>query len=325
MANTYRPEPLFDENAYFCSKCDRKQNAHKGLIPTKVGKYVSVYVNRFSFDLHTLQRIKLQKEVQIPLKLSLGQYMKESATAEDYDFELFGIIVHRGTPYSGHYFLVANDIANQASQDTPSFYELNDTIVNKVPDNYFQKFVGNTDQSAYLLIYRRMSLDEDFSSYKLQINSDDAVYTEILHRNEIITQQRNYYQSMKSCVKIKFGLFDLLTSVDLLAASQPDRLLQESIPEEFFIEMTLNKQDVGALLEDAKNDFGLLLEDFDCYQVIAKSGRVLYYKRKIDFSYLVGLPEEQVDISFGATFVLVDKLSAQNLPFFANFTSQNVR
>lgn len=76
---------------------------------------MSFYVNRFSFDLYTLQRIKLQKEVVYPLKLDVSNYLKDQTPEENFEYELFGVIVHRGTPYSGHYFLVSKDILNDVS------------------------------------------------------------------------------------------------------------------------------------------------------------------------------------------------------------------
>lgn len=115
LANTYAPEALFNENAYFCSNCNSKQNAYKGAYPTKIGKYVSFYVNRFSFDPYTLQRIKLNKEVKLPLNLDISEHVKDKSEDEKLEYELFGVIVHRGTPYSGHYFLVAKDILNEVS------------------------------------------------------------------------------------------------------------------------------------------------------------------------------------------------------------------
>lgn len=115
IAKTYEPEALFNENAYFCSNCNSKQNAYKGAYPTSIGKYVSIYVNRFSFDVYTLQRVKLNKEVVFPLKIDLGAYIKDKTSDEKFEYELFGVIVHRGTPYSGHYYLVAKDIINEVS------------------------------------------------------------------------------------------------------------------------------------------------------------------------------------------------------------------
>jgi len=63
-------------------------------------------VNRFSFDLNTLQRIKIKSEFTYPLQIDMGPYQSEGSINL---YEFIGVLVHRGNPYGGHYFLICKD------------------------------------------------------------------------------------------------------------------------------------------------------------------------------------------------------------------------
>lgn len=54
-------------------------------------------------------------------------------TPEGLDYVLYSVVVHKGrSPNSGHYFCFINVSKNVLE---PNWYEFNDTIVRKVPEN----------------------------------------------------------------------------------------------------------------------------------------------------------------------------------------------
>lgn len=59
MSAFVQPETLDGNNQYFCEKCNRKCDAHKGLKFTKFPYILTLHLKRFDFDYQTLHRIKL--------------------------------------------------------------------------------------------------------------------------------------------------------------------------------------------------------------------------------------------------------------------------
>lgn len=54
-----QPETLNENNQYFCEKCNKKCDAHKGLKFTKFPYILTLHLKRFDFDYQTMHRIKL--------------------------------------------------------------------------------------------------------------------------------------------------------------------------------------------------------------------------------------------------------------------------
>lgn len=54
-----QPETLDGNNRYFCEKCDKKCDAHKGLKFKEFPYILTLHLKRFDFDYTTLHRIKL--------------------------------------------------------------------------------------------------------------------------------------------------------------------------------------------------------------------------------------------------------------------------
>lgn len=54
-----QPETLDGTNQYFCEKCNKKCDAHKGLKFTKFPYLLTLHLKRFDFDYNTMLRIKL--------------------------------------------------------------------------------------------------------------------------------------------------------------------------------------------------------------------------------------------------------------------------
>ncbi|XP_001599376.2 ubiquitin carboxyl-terminal hydrolase 47 [Nasonia vitripennis] len=75
-------ETLEGNNQYFCEKCDKKSNAHKGLKFTKFPYILTLQLKRFDFDQNTYHRIKLNDKVTFPDVLNLNTFIESSSNKE---------------------------------------------------------------------------------------------------------------------------------------------------------------------------------------------------------------------------------------------------
>lgn len=93
-----QPETLDGNNQYFCERCNKKCNAHKGLKFSKFPYIMTLHLMRFDFDYNTMYRIKLNDKVVFPLKLNLNSFIannkngidKDETLSEGFPEELFG-------------------------------------------------------------------------------------------------------------------------------------------------------------------------------------------------------------------------------------------
>lgn len=69
-----QPETLDGNNQYFCEKCDKKCDAHKGLKFKTFPYILTLHLKRFDFDYSTMHRIKLNDKVTFPQILHLNNF-----------------------------------------------------------------------------------------------------------------------------------------------------------------------------------------------------------------------------------------------------------
>ncbi|CAH1800062.1 unnamed protein product, partial [Owenia fusiformis] len=70
-----QPEILDGSNQYFCEKCNKKCDAHKGLKFVSFPYLLTMQLKRFDFDYNTLHRIKLNDKMTFPEILNLNQFI----------------------------------------------------------------------------------------------------------------------------------------------------------------------------------------------------------------------------------------------------------
>lgn len=70
-----QPETLDGNNQYFCEKCNKKCDAHKGLKFIKFPYLLTLHLKRFDFDYNTMHRIKLNDKVVFPELLDLNSFI----------------------------------------------------------------------------------------------------------------------------------------------------------------------------------------------------------------------------------------------------------
>ena len=69
------PETLDGNNQYWCEKCGKKCDAHKGLKFSRFPYLLTLHLKRFDFDYTTLHRIKLNDKVTFPEQLHLDSLL----------------------------------------------------------------------------------------------------------------------------------------------------------------------------------------------------------------------------------------------------------
>nr|XP_034183817.1 ubiquitin carboxyl-terminal hydrolase 47 [Osmia lignaria]XP_034183826.1 ubiquitin carboxyl-terminal hydrolase 47 [Osmia lignaria]XP_034183833.1 ubiquitin carboxyl-terminal hydrolase 47 [Osmia lignaria]XP_034183840.1 ubiquitin carboxyl-terminal hydrolase 47 [Osmia lignaria]XP_034183850.1 ubiquitin carboxyl-terminal hydrolase 47 [Osmia lignaria]XP_034183856.1 ubiquitin carboxyl-terminal hydrolase 47 [Osmia lignaria]XP_034183865.1 ubiquitin carboxyl-terminal hydrolase 47 [Osmia lignaria] len=75
-------ETLEGNNQYFCEKCNKKCDAHKGLKFTKFPYLLTLHLKRFDFDFKTFHRIKLNDKVTFPDILNLNPFISSIPNQE---------------------------------------------------------------------------------------------------------------------------------------------------------------------------------------------------------------------------------------------------
>ncbi|CAD7004861.1 unnamed protein product [Ceratitis capitata] len=70
-----QPETLDGNNQYFCEKCNKKCDAHKGLKFKNFPYILTLHLKRFDFDYQTMHRIKLNDKVTFPQMLNLNSFI----------------------------------------------------------------------------------------------------------------------------------------------------------------------------------------------------------------------------------------------------------
>ncbi|XP_061169219.1 ubiquitin carboxyl-terminal hydrolase 47-like isoform X6 [Saccostrea echinata] len=70
------PETLDGNNQYFCEKCNKKCDAHKGLKFVSFPYMLTLQLKRFDFDYSTLHRIKLNDKMSFPGVLNLNHLIE---------------------------------------------------------------------------------------------------------------------------------------------------------------------------------------------------------------------------------------------------------
>ena len=134
LCSQYKAETLTGENAVFCSSCDRKSSTRIQECITSLPQLLVLHLKRFTFDFDDGGRVvKLNNRITFPRHLDMrpftaagldvhdratGAAVKISDSQGDSEdtvqnavgnYELVGVLVHRGTAQDGHYYSFAKD------------------------------------------------------------------------------------------------------------------------------------------------------------------------------------------------------------------------
>ena len=106
-------ESLDDENRIFCSKCWHKINMYKYIKFKLIPKFLIFVLKRFEFSELYLTYNKIYDYFEFPDILDMSKYLETNNNINiNCKYNLYGVIIHKGFFYSGHYYYILNDIYN---------------------------------------------------------------------------------------------------------------------------------------------------------------------------------------------------------------------
>ncbi|XP_039992469.1 ubiquitin carboxyl-terminal hydrolase 40 isoform X2 [Xiphias gladius] len=110
--NMFVEEELFEgNNLYRCAQCDRLVTAAKSAKLKKLPPFMTMSLLRFSFDFAKCERYKETGRYSFPLTINLRPFCEQTnGEDEDYSYDLFSVIIHKGGCYGGHYHVYIRDI-----------------------------------------------------------------------------------------------------------------------------------------------------------------------------------------------------------------------
>jgi ubiquitin C-terminal hydrolase len=205
---------LDGDNKYQCSQCNQMVDARKFSCLGRLPDNLVFSLKRFDFDFESLMRVKVNDYFEFPTALSVEPYTAEgmkrrekadaqkarqnesSAPSEgqeltadanasqdeegssfdptDYAYTLSGIVIHRGTADSGHYYSYIKD--RNSSPEKPQWFLFNDMSVESFDEAYIPPlaFGGEDDSrrslksySAYMLFYTKNKPSHPHTQAKL--------------------------------------------------------------------------------------------------------------------------------------------------------------
>ncbi|XP_033104128.1 ubiquitin carboxyl-terminal hydrolase 40-like [Anneissia japonica] len=106
-------------NKYRCEACSKLVNATKGAKLRSLPPILSVSLLRFSFDYDKMQRYKETSKYTFPFELDLRMYCDKEETEDTAVYELYSVVIHRGSCYGGHYHAYIKDVDGLGQWKTP--------------------------------------------------------------------------------------------------------------------------------------------------------------------------------------------------------------
>lgn len=225
FSNSEQPEILEGSNQFFCNTCQSKQNVVRFVKLKKLPPYLNLQLLRFVFDRQKGRR-KLNSFIKFPETLSLSKYfdLNESEVADNSDYDLCAVLMHRGqSAHSGHY------IAQIKDRITEDWFKFNDEFVEKIEGkNLKLGFEENSENcvysesksssptedkqmpklnkgqhasnDAYMLVYKRSTLDDKSlppdDSFKWDI--PEYLQTVLLEDNTQFEERVEVYNQLKN-------------------------------------------------------------------------------------------------------------------------------
>ncbi|KAL1527894.1 hypothetical protein AB1Y20_009270 [Prymnesium parvum] len=153
-----RPETLEGENAWFCEGCAARVAALKEARLERLPPLLMIMLNRFTFDLSTMRRKKLNHRVGVPMELDMAPYCRQESEGEMW-YDCVGLLLHSGSAQGGHYTALLRPDSHA------KWHLFNDSRVSEASASTLDEAQGEGEvgsagpsgNNAYLLIYRRRS------------------------------------------------------------------------------------------------------------------------------------------------------------------------
>jgi ubiquitin C-terminal hydrolase len=173
---------------YKCDECGQKVDIHKHNKIKTLPVILSIPLNRFEYNMIKDEREKINDYFAFPLELDMKNYIDQSEVEnnKDTEYELNAVIVHRGTPFSGHFFSYIRDLVGEGNWDLepldelkkqPSYVETkSETIeVKDEIDNKDDKIAKSKGQGKNKNKKGKQKMDKEDEEYQ-KYNYDDYEY-----------------------------------------------------------------------------------------------------------------------------------------------------
>lgn len=96
-------EELTGDNQYFCSNCNKKQDAMTGIRLQQLPPVLQLQLLRYEIDAAQGTRRKIHSAIQFPDNLDMSSYL--GCPPNTHMYKLNAVLMHGGsTAYSGHYY-----------------------------------------------------------------------------------------------------------------------------------------------------------------------------------------------------------------------------
>lgn len=122
-------EHLVGDNQYRCSTCKNQLcDAEKWAKISKLPPILTLPLQRFVYDIKTGNRLKKTTRYEFPFEIDLKEFCEVESLKKlnsfdftfrfylpqesvlDTNYELFAVVIHKGTCYSGHYYGYIKDV-----------------------------------------------------------------------------------------------------------------------------------------------------------------------------------------------------------------------
>ena len=136
-----KPDILAGQNAYKCSKCQKRVTAQKQMVVQRCPPLLTIQLKRFNMFAK-----KINKRISIDSNLDIGPFMSTSSSPLTYS--LYSVIVHEGSSMGSGHYVCYSKAANGM------WYLFNDSDVRQVAEKTV------LSENAYILFYQCDQLDD---------------------------------------------------------------------------------------------------------------------------------------------------------------------
>ena len=307
-------ELLHGENQYFCEVCNSKSDAEKGYKLKQIPPILTFSLNRFEYDLQTLERKKVTKKFEFPLELDMQEFLGQESK-----YELFAVIIHIGSAHSGHYHAYIRDLLGTGvwepvTEESKEFQDLqtelsneelhqnwfdfNDTSVTPIKSGKIPKQFGGQTETAYMLIYRKAS-----QTTTAELPGVPDYWEPVIENlNQTYKKSREEYEELKNWIEVQVQPAELFAFEDGLMRylDTQTKLTDQGVSVKARVSFTFSEFK-AKVQELFSND--LLWKKHFLVEGIPLSNKYFHLIRKVDLEETVSLQE--ANFSHKSCFLLV--------------------
>lgn len=110
-------ESMDGDNQIYCENCKLKQDMLLGSKLKQLPNVLVFTLARFAFNYETFDRVKLNNFFSFNLEANFSHLLDDTEANADTaaEYELYGVLIHRGSAHAGHYFCYIRDIMQESN------------------------------------------------------------------------------------------------------------------------------------------------------------------------------------------------------------------